>query len=294
MTTIDNVFSLKKPKKFFCENCNFKCSYKKDFERHIYTVKHKNNILTTNNNDSGPEIPNLKKYICDFCEKVYNDRAGLWRHKKKCSKPLNMKDLDADKNLIITLLQQNAELQKSIIELSKNNQINTSYNNCNNNNSFNLQFFLNETCKNAMNIMEFVDSIKLQLSDLESVGEMGYVKGISNIILKNLKALDVTKRPIHCSDAKREVLYIKDNDVWEKEEPENNKFRKAIKYISHKNTKLLPLWKEKNPDCQNYNSSKSDKYNYLVIEAMGGMGENYTEKEDKIIKMIAKEVVIEK
>jgi hypothetical protein len=144
-----------------------------------------------------------------------------------------------------------------------------------------------------MNIMDFVDSIQLELSDLENVGELGYVKGISNIIAKNLRALDVTQRPVHCSDAKREILYIKDNDIWEKECMENGKMRKAVKYISHKNILLLSKWREKYPDCMLYNSPKNDKYNQMHLEAMGGDGNN-TEKENKIIKNIAKEVIIEK
>ena len=226
----------------------------------------------------------------------------MWRHKKKCkdfqneteSKTNNIEGL-SDKDLIITLLKQNAELLE-IVKNGTNNITNTTNNNnCNNNNkTFNLQVFLNETCKDAMNIMDFVDSIKLQLSDLESVGELGYVKGISNIIVKNLRALDVTQRPVHCSDAKREILYVKDNDVWEKEDPENTKMKKAVKYIAYKNTKLLPLWKQTYPECMQFDSSKNDKYNYMVIEAMGGMGDNEGEKINKIIKQIAKEVVIEK
>jgi len=152
---------------------------------------------------------------------------------------------------------------------------------------------LNETCKDAMNIMDFVDSIQLQMSDLESVGELGYVKGISNIIVKKLRALDVTQRPVHCSDAKREILYVKDNNVWEKEDSENNKLKKAVKYISHKNILLLSKWKEKYPDCLLYNSPKNDVYTTICFEAMGGDGNN-EEKEKKIIKNIAKEVVIQK
>jgi hypothetical protein len=144
-----------------------------------------------------------------------------------------------------------------------------------------------------MNIMEFVDSIKLQLSDLESVGEMGYVKGISNIILKNLKALDVTKRPVHCTDKKRETVYIKDEDKWEKDE-EKKKIRKIIKKVACKNQRLLPEFKKEHPDCGKYNSKYSDQYNKLVVESMGGSGDNDLEKEDKIIRNIAKEVTIDK
>jgi len=142
--------------------------------------------------------------------------------------------------------------------------------------------------------MDFVDSLKIQLSDLENVGKLGFVEGISNIIIKNLKALDIHKRPVHCSDSKREVMYIKDENKWEKENNEKKKLRKAIKHIAHKNTKMLPEFKAKYPDCGKSDSKYADQYNKLVIEAMGGKGDNEIEKEDKIIKKIAKEVIIEK
>jgi hypothetical protein len=164
-----------------------------------------------------------------------------------------------------------------------------------NNKTFNLNVFLNEHCKDAMNIMDFVDSLKLQLSDLESVGKLGFVNGLSNIIVKKLNSLDETKRPIHCTDAKREVLYVKDEDKWEKEnENENKKIRKAIKHIAHKNSKLISEFKIKYPDCAKSNSKYSDKYNKVIIESMGGSGDNDSEKEDKIIKNITKEVIIDK
>ena len=281
----------KKSKIYSCELCYFECSKKTNYNKHLLTAKHMKASKYLQNDD---------KNKCTICGKQYKHRQSLYNHRKNCvEKEIEIKHDNisglSDKDLILTLLKQNAEL----LEIVKNGTHITSNTNCNNmnnsnNKTFNLQLFLNETCKDAMNIMDFVDSIKLQLSDLESVGELGYVKGLSNIIVKNLRALDVTQRPVHCSDAKREILYVKDNDVWEKEDPENTKMKKAVKYIAYKNTKLLPLWKEKNPDCQNYESSKSDKYNYMLIEAMGGMGDNEGEKINKIIKQIAKEVVIEK
>jgi hypothetical protein len=198
-----------------------------------------------------------------------------------------------DKEMILMLIKENADLKNMMIEVLKNGTHNTTNNNCNNK-TFNLQVFLNETCKDAMNIMDFVDSIQLQLTDLESVGQLGYVKGISNIIVKKLRALDVTQRPVHCSDAKREILYVKDNDVWEKEDPENNKMQKAVKYIAYKNIRLLPQWREKYPDCMLYDSPKNDIYTKMHIEAMGGDGSTDSIKMNKIIKNIAKEVIIEK
>jgi len=212
----------------------------------------------------------------------------------------NEQNTDKKDELINYLMKENQDFKNLILEIvKKDNTINNS--NSNNtihtnshNKTFNLQFFLNETCKDAMNIMDFVDSIKLQLSDLEKVGKIGYVEGISNIIIKNLNSLDENKRPVHCTDSKREVMYVKDEDKWEKENETKVKLRKAIKNVAYKNTKILSEFRQKHPDCLKSTSKKSDQYNKLVMEAMGGKGDNDSEKEDKIIKNIAKEVTIDK
>jgi hypothetical protein len=193
--------------------------------------------------------------------------------------------------------KQNQELQKHMLDICKNGTTNTTITNSNNNSNnktFNLNVFLNETCKDAMNIMDFVDSVKLQMSDLESLGRLGFVEGMSNIILKNLKALDVHKRPVHCSDSKREVMYVKDQDKWEKEGEEKIKIRKAIKKIANKNYVLIPQFKELHPDCNKSSSPYSDQYNKIIIEAMGGSGNEDFDNENKIIRKIAKEVTINK
>ena len=200
-----------------------------------------------------------------------------------------MKENSELKNMMI-------EQQNIVLEIAKNGTINTnnSHNNTNSHNkAFNLQFFLNETCKDAMNISEFVESIQFQLSDLERVGEIGYVEGISNIIVKNLNKLDITKRPVHCTDKKRETMYIKDENKWEKDE-EQKKLRKMIKKVADKNARLLSKFTEKYPDYKNYYSTDSDKYSKIIVESMGGSGNNDLEKEDKIIRNIAKNVVVEK
>ena len=189
--------------------------------------------------------------------------------------------------------KQHQELQKNVFEVLKNGtNINTNINS--NNKTFNLQVFLNETCKDAMNIMDFVDSIKIQLCDIESIGELGYVNGMSKLIIKHLNALDENMRPVHCSDPKRDSLYVKDQNVWEKEYSDNNKIKKAIKYISHKNICALPEWRAKYPDCIYSDSKKNDQYSHIVLEAMGGSGDNDAEKADKIVKKIAKVVTIVK
>ena len=198
-------------------------------------------------------------------------------------------DKDHKNDMIMMLIKQNTEL----LEMLKNNNNATSNINSHNK-TFNLQFFLNETCKDAMNIMDFVDSIKLQLTDLENMGQTGFVTGISDIIVKHLNSLDETKRPVHCTDTKREVMYVKDDDKWGKELEDKQKIRKAIKHVAHKNSKMLNEFKAQHPDCDRSESKFSDKYNMLIIEAMGGRGDNDIEKEDKIIRNISKSVTIEK
>ena len=153
-------------------------------------------------------------------------------------------------------------------------------------------FFLNETCKNAMNITDFVNSLEFHLSDFEKLGDIGYINGMTNLIIKNLKDMDVSERPVHCTDKKREVLYVKDNNKWDKESQDKPKLRKAIKQVAHKNALLLQEFKEKYPDCMKSDSRHSDLYNKLIIEAMGGKNYAEVEQEDKIIKRLAKEVSV--
>jgi hypothetical protein len=300
MTTNDNEFLGKTSSNFYCKYCDYTTSIKFNYGIHLESKKHKNNVLTTNDNDFLGKTS--KKYECEICEKTFNDRAGLWRHNKKCNEPQNLnKSPEVSQELILTIIKQNSELQqtiieqnKTIIELSKNsgNHHNTTTTNSHNK-AFNLNFFLNETCKDAMNITDFVDSIKLQLSDLIKVGEIGYVDGISDIITKNLNALDITQRPVHCTDKKREVLYVKDENKWEKEDEDKNKIRKVIKKVMIKNQRLLPEYKEKYPDYNKASSKISDQYNTIIVESMGGRGDNDYEKENKIIKNITKVTTID-
>jgi len=283
---------------FYCKNCDFKCCKKGDYNRHVMTLKHK---LSTESTKLHQITSN---HICNNCNKNYKDRTGLWRHKKKCDNILKNENIILDSsdnelnvltNIVLELVKSNGEVQKQMLEVCKNGTVNNTINNTNSHNkSFNLNFFLNETCKDAMNIMDFVDSIKIQLTDIESIGELGYINGISKLIIKNLKALDEHMRPVHCSDMKRESLYVKDANVWEKEDSDNKKIKKAIKYIAHKNICALPIWKAKYPDYNNSESKRSDQYSHITMEAMGGQGDNDEEKANKIIKKIAKEVVINK
>ena len=299
--------SKKNEEQYCCIYCHFNTSKITDYKRHLETKKHIGNTMATFGNE------NLEKILhtCENCNKTYNDRTGLWKHKKNCKTKKYSDSETSDKDqLILMLIKQNTDLikessefkniiiaqntstQNIMLEVIKTGTHNTTTTNSHNK-AFNLNFFLNETCKDAMNIMDFVDSIKLQLNDLEKVGELGYVEGISNIIVKNLKELDVNKRPVHCTDKKRETMYIKDEDKWEKDEA-GLKLHKVVRKVACKNQNLIPKFKEKHPDCGKYNSKFSDQYNKIVVESMGGTGDNDFEKEEKIIKNISKEITIDK
>ena len=244
-------------------------------------------------------MPAIQKYACEICDKIFKHQSSYCRHKKNCIDKPTVSPIEQpsstilDKDLIMMLVKQNTELME-MLKNSNNNQIINNTNCMNNNKTFNLQFFLNETCKDAMNIMDFVDSIKLQLTDLEKMGELGYVEGISSIITTNLKALDVSLRPVHCTDKKRETIYIKDENQWAKEDDNKTKLRKAIKKVANNNIRLLPEYRQKNPKYSDSSSRVSDKYDKMVIQVMGGLGNNDLEKEDKIIHNISKTVVIDK
>jgi hypothetical protein len=308
---------------FYCEYCDYSTSKSSDYDKHLLTSKHKNGIqLVENDTKMSQEISTFK---C-VCNKEYKYSSGYYRHKKNCLYKENtvqktnennnahlvmqlikenneLKNSQTDKNLILMLISENKELKTLMLE-QQNMMMkvieNGTHNNNNSNNTtnshnkaFNLNFFLNETCKDAMNIGEFVDSLKLQLSDLEKVGESGYIEGISSIIVKNLKQLDVTKRPVHCTDKKRETIYIKDENKWEKDE-DRSKMHKLIKKVAFKNANMFAKFKEEHPDCMKYHSVHNDKYNKIVYESMGGKGDNDFEKNEKIIKNVLKEVIVDK
>ena len=296
------------PDFMYCSVCMITCKRKCEWDRHIKTTKHIGNQQETNGNTNFTEI-----LSCD-CGKTYSNRSGLWKHKKRCGlgKPPYDKSSQIDTNLVFQLIKQNDDFKNLIIDQTKiimeqnktivdaikqNNSITNNINqvNCNNNNTFNLNLFLHEHCKDAMNINEFLDSINFQLSDLEHMGRVGYVEGIAKLIITNLNALDVTKRPIHCTDPKRETIYIKEGDVWIKEDADNKNVRKLIKRVAFRNSKSIRLYKEKYPECRNPDSRYSDTYNKIVLEAMGGGSkcDDY-DSENKIIRKLTKVITIDK
>lgn len=276
---------------FECKHCDYFTSCSKDFKKHLETKKHFSNIqqhLATENPLKKP------KFTCENCNKEYKDRTGLWRHKKKCMSSTEKTD-HFDKELMMELIKNNAEVQKMMMEVIKNGTHNTINSNNTTNKTFNLNLYLNETCKNAMNISEFVSSIKLSLEDLENTGRNGYVEGISNIFLKNLNNIEHHMRPIHCSDQKREILYIRENDKWEKECDEKPILTKAIKNVANENIKQIKSWRDKNPNCTYADSTKNDLYLKIVSNSMNGLTEEEGKKNiNKIISNVVKEVLITK
>ena len=275
--------------KFSCENCDFYTSKKNDYNRHLQSKKHFSN--------HSQHEATKKTHICESCDKVYKDRTGLWRHKKICLLDTN-KPETIDKELMMELLKNNSEMQKMMMKLiqnGNNNIVNTDNSINLTNKTFNLNVYLNETCKDAMNISDFVSSIKVNLEDLENTGRQGYIEGISNIIFKNLNNLEHHFRPLHCSDSKREVLYIKDNNEWIKETDSKPILTKAIKVIANENIKQIKHWRDKYPGCTDSESMKNDLYLKIVSNSMNGLTEEESKRNiQKIISNVVKEVAIDK
>jgi len=313
-----DVTTRKKRQTYLCESCDFICSKHSDYVRHIFTRKHQ---ILTNTYKINPE--KHQTFVCD-CGKKYKHRQSLFNHKKKCTNlPFEKETMNTDsdkeipsqelevkeentidyKDMFIQMMKQNQELQKTVVEQQKqytdtiNNIIpkigNTTNNTTTNNNQFNLQFFLNEQCKDALNITDFMKSIEVNMNDLVETGKLGYVDGMSRIFVKALKDMDVTERPIHCTDIKRETVYIKDDDKWEKDDDEKSKMRKSIRNIENKNLKMLPKWQEENPEHTNMDSNKSNEFMELSITALGGQ-EDKDKSEKKIMKNVLKEVIVDK
>ena len=311
-------------KTYECEICKIETNNKKDFNNHLLTNKH---IKKTQGYVKPPT--NL---ICK-CGKKYNYYSGLHKHAKKCNyspevlppevlppeilstnisfltnlvlevvktntelQKTNNDDNKDFKNLILELMKSNTDLQNKMLDMCKNSN-NTTINNNNKNShnkTFNMQIFLNEHCKDAMNIKDFADSFQLQISDFEKVGHLGYVDGISDIIIKKLNELDVHKRPIHCSDTKRDTMYVHADNIWTKENSDHEQVRTLVQRITAKNIRLIPIWQDLYPNSRNNMHKLNDTYMSLTRQAMGGYGGTIPENESKNIKKIAKTVFIDK
>ena len=311
----DNYLALNNTFKYECKSCDFKCSKNCDYRRHMATLKHLHRV-----NDNDGVFFNAK-HICLVCNTHYKHASGLSRHKKICkytepvqSTPLPVVD-NMQMTLILELVKQNQEFKdllvqqsnqmveqnKTMIEVAKNSQVNNTINNNtisnsnNNNKTFNLQFFLNETCKDAMNMKDFIKSLELSLPELEKMGEIGFAEGMSRLFVDRLNQLDITKRPIHCSDVKREIIHIKDDNKWERDNANLDRLRKIIKQLTYKNIVRVDDWKKANPGCTEYNSRKNDQYLRINMEAIGPVDET-DEKRDfgKIIRRVAEHTAIDK
>ena len=316
MKQSETNFTPENSEKYVCNTCNFICSKKSDYMRHSMTRKHKNSEKCNKNETNlAPFLSDLiltenVQYGCK-CGKLFNNRTTCWRHKKKCQdnnvienknvvevkKPPSM-DVETLTLLLIDTVKQNQEFQSKLMDMIKdgsvgcNNTVNSNNVNTNSNNSFNLNFFLNETCKDAMNIKDFIDSLQVHFQDLEYNGENGYADGISKIFLRELNQLDICKRPIHCSDVKREVFHIKNENSWEKE---RELIIRCIKQITKKNVILLADWRNAHPGCMDLHNKINDKYNKINCETMGP----YLDDEElkcfnKIISNVAKATIIDK
>ena len=300
---------------FNCETCHYASCNKSKYERHLLTNKHKNNIIVTECNDEGPGKSNI--FSCKNCNKIYKSRVGLWRHCKLCSPDIDKnniaekkeKSIQINSDLILEILRENQEFKALLIEQQKENttimnkmvdlsqqQINNptmvNSNNTTNNNhqKFNLNFFLNETCKDAMNIQEFLENLVVTFEDLLTIGNAGFVNGVSDILVKQLRDLDVSKRPIHCTDAKRETIYLKENNDWNKDDKENTKLKNVIQKVEYKNVVSLREWCNENPDAKVNNTSNNILKDKIYLQTL--QGDDRTR--NKIIKNLTKEVIVEK
>jgi len=331
---IKNVENIKTINAMYsCDVCNFQCKHKWNYDKHLLTEKHQKNVhgnteetkhicnqcnkeytnssglwkhkkkcIVLKNETETEDIENLQNtFTPQLIIEVFNQSKGLQEFLVEQNRELQNKLLEKENQLLEKenqLLAQNEEHHKQIIELASrqiSNTNTTNINTQNNNNQFNLQFFLNETCKDAMNIVDFVNSLQVQIADLEKTGKLGYVEGISSIFLKGLKQLDISMRPIHCTDLKRETVYVKDEDNWNKEDEEKAKMKLAIQRIARKNLQTLPKWQQENPDFRILDTNENNDYLKIALNSLGGQTEEEQEKYiKKIMKNVMKEVVIEK
>jgi hypothetical protein len=253
---------------------------------------------------------NATAFECSICNKQYKSRMGVWKHSKKCGDIYsNIHDDDTnhidnlpDMNTIVQLIKQNSDFKdliiqqnQTILELAKKDTNNNNNNTTNNNNQkFNLNFFLNDTCKDAMNMSEFIQNINVDFAEIENIGKQGYVSGMTNMILERIKQLDITKRPLHCTDLKRETMYIKDNDEWDKDSPSNDKLHTMIQFIAHKNYKTIPAWRTDHPECNISNHPKFNVCVDMMKNVLGDVGQAQFNLDKKVIKNISKSIIVVK
>ena len=308
METLGNTFAEKSAYKFYCNYCYYGTCRKSSYDDHLLSARHmrlqKGNAVETQGNINAENTSklSLSNYTCENCDKLFKTRSGLWKHKKICKYVDKQNFGTSEKELMMQIIKDNSELRNIILKVVESGLVNNSHNTTNNTNNtnchnkaFNLNFFLNETCKDALNMSDFIKLIQPSFDDLENTGRKGYVEGITDLILKNLRALDQSKRPIHCSDLKRATLYIRENNHWGKEDEDKPILTNAIKAIAHQNIKKIHAWTEKYPDCRDPESKKNNMYLKIVSNSMCGGTEEETEANlNNIIRNIVKEVTIDK
>ena len=292
---------------FYCEHCDYKCSKNSDFNKHLLTAKH---LRTTN------DYENISTHICGNCKKQYSCRQNLYRHKLKCEKksPKVANDKYTNNEIImengiqqtdtantmLQLIKQNQEFKELIVEQNKQlieiaQKPTTTNNTINNNQKFNLQVFLNEQCKDAINMSDFLANMTLDMEDLTETGRLGYVGGISRILINKLQELDIYKRPLHCTDLKRETLYIRDNDVWEKENNSKETMKELVNKVANKNCKTMRQWTEEHPNYREMDTPENQEFMKLSDAVLGGFGEQESKLfRDKVVRSVIKEVMVNK
>ena len=307
---MDNKTRQKTRQKHFCEICHYRCNKYSDMQKHFKTIKHLDNMDNKNSPelaiDKMPSV--IEQFICE-CGKKYMYKSGLCKHKQKCNyvnepiKEDEKKDLNLE--MVMELIKQNQEFKELIIDQNKtimdlstrtNNITNNNNNNTinNNNQNFNLNFFLNNTCKDAMNMSEFIENLDVNFNDIEYIGRNGYVNGMTNMILSRIKDMDVTKRPLHCTDLKRETMYIKDNDEWNKDTPDNTQLRNMVKIVAKHNQYQFPLWREKHPASDDMNSSTFEFSLKMIQNILGDVGEEHIKLDNKVMRNLSKHILVDK
>ena len=292
----------KKTKMYNCEKCDFITHKKTDYDRHLTTRKHINSNTINVENDEMRH----KTYCCETCDKTFMDRSGLWRHHKKCCETTQPETPpQVDMSVVIELLKQNQEFKTLILEQNKqmmelankagNNNCNNN-NNTTNNNKFNLNVFLNETCKDAISMDDFINSIEVTRDEFIHTGQVGFIEGISTVMAHRFRDMDVHTRPLHCTDLKRETIYIKNADKWEKDDADKTNMRKAVRGVAKKNMKELWRWYNDNkPAVEQIGTNVCEDYFRYHKAALGGYGKEEDLKfEDKIMRNVLKEVHIDK
>jgi hypothetical protein len=316
--------------KFICEKCNFICSKKSNFNSHLSTLKHQ--IRTSTKVPTNEKNAESKKHECP-CGKSYMHSSSLWNHRKKCFAEYAVEILNKDRvennirptqpvttisspiqpttetgeltKIILELVRDNKDFKnmlieqhKTMIELAQKPTItNTanSHNTNSNNKQFNLNFFLNEQCKNAINLNEFVENVKLGFNELENVADMGYVDGVTQIFMNGLKELDIYNRPLHCTDIKREIMHVRENNMWVKDTPDQAKIKSAIRRIAFRNIQQISEWNKQHPDSEILDTPDFDRSFQIMKQSLGDTCPGGVERNnDKIAKNIIKAVYVDK